>query len=233
MSPSRPTDPPDPQDASHPPEAGGVSALSLVGIALVAGLLIVGTVTAFLLLPGPGPDSGKAKEAVPGNLIPATNPAVGKTLPEFSVVPLAGSGDAVTLKDLAGKVVLVNFWGPWCPPCRIELPHVAKLGQKYRSAPDFRLLAVCSGPGGREDLNQLRDQSEAFLIREDIELPAYLDPQMVTRQAFDKVGRLKGFPTTFVMDRQGVIRNVWVGYAPEVPEQIDQWVAQLLAEKAP
>ena len=191
---------------------------------------------AALVLPGcprgqeaESPSRDRAAKRMP--LKQADDEAVGKKLTDLSLTALDDPARSVTLADLSGKVVLVNIWGPWCPPCRQELPHIAALGKKYRDQPDFQLLAITSAQRPPEDLLRLRQQSQAFLRDADLDLPAYMDPGGTTRRAFADLGEFRGFPTTFLMDRQGVIRNVWVGYAPSVPEEIDQWIAQLLEEK--
>jgi cytochrome c-type biogenesis protein len=161
----------------------------------------------------------------------ADDEAVGKKLPDLSLTALDDPARSVTLADLSGKVVLVNIWGPWCPPCRQELPHIAALGRKYRDRPDFQLLAITSAQRPPGDLLRLRQQTQAFLRDAGLDLPTYLDPGAATLRAFSDVGQFQGFPTTFLMDRSGVIRNVWVGNLPGVPEEIDQWIAQLLEEK--
>jgi thiol-disulfide isomerase/thioredoxin len=158
---------------------------------------------------------------------------VGKRLPGLQVIALDDPAKSVTLADLSGKVVLVDLWGPWCPPCLSELPHIAALGQKYRDRPEFQLLAITCGQRPPEDTDRLREQTQAFLRQTKLDLPTYLDPGGATRQAVAMIGNLTGFglPTTFVLDRQGVIRNVWVGYSPAFPEEMDQLIAGLLEEK--
>ena len=203
--------------------------------AAVSGTLLL--VAMFLVLPGCQRTSEEETPAKPGAakgipVQPAEHPAVGKRLPALKLIALEDATKSVSLADLSGKVVLVNIWGPWCPPCRLELPHIATLEKKYRDSPDFRLLAITSARNPPENTDQLRRQSQAFLRDNGLDLPTYLDPDAVTRRAFNEVGQLQGFPTTFVMDRRGVIRDVRVGYSPSVPEEIGQTVRELLDEKA-
>src|SRR5690606_2449051 len=108
--------------------------------------------------------------------------------------------EPLTLADLQGKVALVNFWGTWCPPCRAELPHLAKLRQKLADRSDFHLLAVSCGEGGPEDLMELEVSTRVYLEHAKIDLPTYADPDKKTRNAFDSVSGLKGYPTTFLLD---------------------------------
>jgi len=140
--------------------------------------------------------------------------AVGRPLPDLNLVGLTGGATDVSLRDLQGKVALINFWGVWCPPCRVELPHIAALRRELISRDDFRLLAV-SCPGGDESLSQLREQTRQFLASKKLVLPTYADPDGSARQAVGMaLGELDipGYPTTVLVDKDGILRGVWVGY---------------------
>lgn len=157
--------------------------------------------------------------------------AVGGKLERFPLEPLIGQTAPLQLDELSGQVVLVNFWGPWCPPCRLELPHLIELAEKFSQRNDFRLVAVSCGTSVPDDIPTLRQETLAFL--EEIgkaHITVYADPNFDARRAFRAVGRFQGYPTTFVIDRRGTIRAVWEGYNPAVIRQIEQWVEQLLDE---
>lgn len=192
-------------------------------LALLAGLLLIGVVAiSWIVLPTIWKDMrGHAVQT-------SVHPALGKRLPLLALEPLTGDGPAVSLEDLAGKVVLVNFWGTWCPPCRAELPHLVALAKEFGQHPDFRMFLVSCAPGRDEDAEELKRETERFLAQLDYEVPAYTDPGLKTRLAFDRVAKLRGFPTTFVLDGQGILRGIWSGYNPKVPSEIRQLVAQLL-----
>ncbi len=158
-----------------------------------------------------------------------SHPAVGNRLAALALKPLTGDAMAVTLDDLKGKVVLVDFWGTWCPPCRAELPHLAAVADKFASQPGFRFLPISCGQDGPEDPEELRGRTEETLQQLGLHVATYRDPAFTTRNAFDKVGKLEGFPTTFLLDRQGVIRHVWVGYYPQVSQQVESGIRELLS----
>jgi thiol-disulfide isomerase/thioredoxin len=162
-----------------------------------------------------------------------SHPAAGNRLAALQLQPLTGDAATVTLDDLKGKVVLVNFWGAWCPPCRAELPHLAEVADKFAGRPEFRFLPISCGQGGIEDPEELRSRTEETLQQLGLHLATYSDPGFTTRKAFDKVGKLEGFPTTFLMDPQGVIRRVWVGYSPQVSQEVESGIRELLAEVRP
>ena len=119
---------------------------------------------------------------------PATE---GAQAPDFTLNDL--SGRPVQLSSLRGKVVLLNFWATWCPPCREEVPSLLRLNQSLQGKA-FQMLAVSVDEGGREAV-------QAFFRKQGAALPALLDTE-------GKVSRLygtTGVPETFVIDSRGVI----------------------------
>jgi cytochrome c biogenesis protein CcmG, thiol:disulfide interchange protein DsbE len=164
---------------------------------------------------------------------PETHPGVGKVLPHLELLPLTGDQPTVSQADLAGRVTLLNFWGTWCPPCREELPHLAKLRQRYAGREAFRLLAVsCPAAGQPDDRQSLRETTAALLKRLNVDLPTYYDPDAATRNALDRAIGFDGYPTTLLLDRKGTIRAVWVGYWPGVETEMERLIGALLEEEA-
>lgn len=199
------------------PGANGCVVLLLTAVALAVAVAVVASILIWFL-----------PLVQPGASLRSIQPAVGAKLPRLELVPLTAAGPPVTLADLAGKVVLIEFWGTWCPPCQQEIPHIAALGQKYRDRNDFRLLAVSCGASLDEDFDKLQVATETFLAAKGLDLPTYADPGDVTRMAVDEVGRFWCYPTTLVLDRQGVIRGVWTGYEPGTEKEIVKLVQALL-----
>ncbi|RMF97283.1 MAG: TlpA family protein disulfide reductase, partial [Planctomycetota bacterium] len=77
---------------------------------------------------------------------PENHAGVGSPLPAIDLQPLTADSGPVATADIEGKVVLLNFWGTWCPPCRQEAPHIDALYQTFGGNEGFRLLSVsCSG----------------------------------------------------------------------------------------
>jgi len=143
------------------------------------------------------------------------HPAVGRKVKYLELQPLTGDSRHMSLNDLSGKVVLLNFWGTWCPPCVQEFPHIVELGDRYANRPDFRLLAVSCGGGTDDELDELRGKTETFLKNARVNLPTYADQHASTRQELSMVAKLEdAMPTTLIFDRDSVIRGVWVGYSP-------------------
>lgn len=110
-----------------------------------------------------------------------------------------------TLSDYRGKVVFLNFWATWCPPCRAEMPDIQALYESYGGAEDSEvvILAVATpGVGGEEDEAGVT----AFLKENGYTYPVAMDP---TGQVLYDYG-ISAFPTTFMIDADG---NVF-GYVP-------------------
>ena len=166
---------------------------------------------------------------------PARNKVIGNRLPETSLQGLTGSDRTIRSEDLAGSVVLLNFWATWCGPCRIELPHLVKLQKKLSSREDFQFLAVSVGPAeSADELAALRRETLNFLGGLDMDIPTYADPGYATLGGFGELTQRlepfmgQGLPTTVVLDREGIIRGTWIGYAPGVEVQMEEMVGQLL-----
>jgi len=107
--------------------------------------------------------------------------------PEFSLRDL--SGKTWDFKDLRGKVVLVNFWATWCPPCRKEIPDLAKLYERFQSK-GFVVLAISD-----ED----RTKVEPFIRERSVPFPVLLDPG----REVNTMLVVEGIPKSFVYDREG------------------------------
>ena len=169
------------------------------------------------------------------SLGPVGHKVIGNRLPEVRLEGLTGSDRSIRSEDLAGSVVLMNFWGTWCGPCRIELPHLAGLGKKLSSREDFKFLAVSVGRAeSADELAALRQATTEFIEQFGLDIPTYADPDDATFDGFCELLRslepsaMEGVPTTIVLDREGIIRGVWIGYAPGVEDQVEETVSQLL-----
>ena len=118
--------------------------------------------------------------------------------PDFTLSGL--DGQLVRLSDFKGKVVILDFWATWCPPCRAELPHFKALYSKYRTQ-GLEIVGVALDDGGASVVRP-------FVQAQGITYPILIGDEKVT-QAY---GGIRGIPTTFVIDREGQIVNKYVGY---------------------
>ena len=156
-----------------------------------------------------------------------TRQHVGKLVPKISLVSLVTGDESLTL---SGKITLLNFWGTWCPPCRQELPGLARLASRLKDEPRFQLIAVSCGGGNRDDLDQLRSETEAFLASTRIALSPWADPTGNTRLRFTKAFGFRAYPTTYLIGSDQKILAIWTGYSPSVETQIAQSVARSLKQ---
>jgi peroxiredoxin len=99
-------------------------------------------------------------------------------------------GKSWTLKDLKGKVVLVNFWATWCPPCQKEMPDLEALYNRYKDQ-GFVILAISED----EETNKVAP----FIAERKISYPILLDPGQKVNNLF----QVEGIPKSFVYDREG------------------------------
>lgn len=107
-------------------------------------------------------------------------------------------GKSYRLDDYRGKVVLVNFWATWCPPCREEMPSMQRLKEKMAGQP-FAMLGVNSGES-TEDL-------EEFLKLVKVDFDLLLDSDSTATKHW----KVFGLPTSFLIDRQGKVRYTLTG----------------------
>jgi peroxiredoxin len=98
-------------------------------------------------------------------------------------------GNSWTLKDLRGKVVLVNFWATWCPPCRKEMPDLEALGKRFKDQ-GLAILAISD-----EDAAKVKP----FIVERQFTFPILLDPGRKANKLF----AVEGIPKTFIYDRDG------------------------------
>ena len=136
----------------------------------------------------------------------------------FSLPDLAGR--KVQLVDFRGKVVIVDFWGTWCPPCRKEIPSFVKLQSTYADR-GLQVIGVNYAHGGRaEPISVIQE----FQKHQPMNFICLLGDSATQRQVRD----FEGFPTTLFIDRQGKVRMQFVGLHPY--EGLEAIVAALLDE---
>ncbi len=148
------------------------------------------------------PESSSAQNKEKSDDIAATTLIhKGDKAPDFTVEMVDGS--QVTLSKLKGKVVVVNFWATWCPPCREELTHVEKeLIERFKGKP-FVFLPISRG--------EKKATVEAFRKKMHYTFPMGLDPQ----QTIYKKYASNYIPRNFVVGKDGKVIYTSVGFTPE------------------
>ncbi len=142
-------------------------------------------------------------------------PTKPRPAPELNL-PRYGGG-SVNLAELRGRVVLVNFWAVWCPPCRKEMPSMERLSKMMASRP-FTILASNAG--------ETPDRIQSFLNEVPLSFPILLDRDSERMKAW----RVFVLPTSFLIDKQGQIRYSLSGHIEwDEPEAV-AIIEKLLAE---
>lgn len=127
-------------------------------------------------------------------------------LPLTDVSFFSHDGKPLSIKDFAGKVVLMNLWATWCAPCRAEMPALDRLQQDL-GGNDFAVVAI------NIDTTRL-DRPKAFLKEVGVKsLPYYQDQSANIFAELKKAGKAFGMPTTLLIDKQGCELGVMAGPA--------------------
>ena len=124
---------------------------------------------------------------------------VGEKAPDFSLRDT--NGKQVSLSDFSGKVVILDFFASWCPPCRQEIPDFIALEKAY-SDKGFSMVGVA--------LVSAQDAKD-FAGKYGINYPVLIDDGKVS----DAYGPIRSIPTTFVLDKSGKIAKLYIGLRPK------------------
>ncbi len=118
--------------------------------------------------------------------------------PDFALQTV--DGRLLRLRDLRGQVILLNFWATWCPPCKAEMPDLDALHRQYGQTRGFTVVGV--------NIQESQAVVAAFARQNNISFPLVLDADgAITNDLY----RVRGFPTSIIIDRAGNIRDVWMG----------------------
>ena len=133
---------------------------------------------------------------------------VGDAAPSFHGTDLR-TGRPASLADYRGKVVLLNIWATWCPPCRVEMPSMQRLHQKLAGT-DFRIVAVSvDGDAFHAEDSQDPAGIMSFATGMGLTFDILHDPSGAIRKSYQTTG----VPESFVIDRDGVIVKKVIGAA--------------------
>ncbi|MFI5211639.1 MAG: TlpA family protein disulfide reductase [Ignavibacteria bacterium] len=137
--------------------------------------------------------------------------------PEFSAKDI--SGNTVTLSDLKGKVILVDFWASWCVPCKKSMPHIIEL-YNNRADSSFTVIAV--------NVDEERSKIEEFAnsISTQFPFPVIFDKDSKLPSLYN----VEGMPTTIIIDKEGLIRFKETGFTNDTREKMDSKVRELLSK---
>jgi len=172
---------------------GGVVAVAALGYAMAK--------------TGPLPAQGQASAS-------STTPSKRRAAPDFQVRTL--EGQTLQLSALKGKVILLDFWATWCPPCRAEVPHLRQLYAQYQ-------------PKGLEIIGVSLDRNGEDTVRSFVQQNGLLYPVAMGEERLTSAyGGIVGIPTAFLIDKQGSIVKKYVGYQDK--SVFEQEIRRLLEE---
>jgi cytochrome c biogenesis protein CcmG, thiol:disulfide interchange protein DsbE len=176
-------------------------------VVLGAGLILVGLAAFLILL---GPKNTEASQPVSRSVVPME---VNYPAPELSLQNV--NGETESLIDYRDKVVLVNNWATWCPPCKAEIPTLEAY-YKAHNADGFVIIGIEAGESQTEVLK--------FVQGSKITYPIWIDLENAAMNAFHN----SSLPSSYVIDRKGIVQLAWVG---EISlEMLEKHITPLLTE---
>ena len=124
----------------------------------------------------------------------------------------------ISLSDYKGKIVFIDFWATWCPPCRASIPKVEQLYEQYKDQEDFVVLGI--------NLQEDKETITKFMKKQKMNYPILLSDKNVIANY-----KISSIPKFFLIDRNGDIYNKYVGFAPGVEELWQQDIEKLLKQR--
>lgn len=188
------------------PSSAFIYGLMLIG----AGLIALGAVLFLVLNSSRASADQNSNSAIPDSTIPV---GVDYAAPELKLTDLEGK--PVALTDYSGKVVLVNMWATWCPPCKAEMPTLEAFYEKYKSK-GFEIIGLNDG--------DTLDLVAPFVKEYGLTFPVWLDEQYQSEKAFNTMN----LPSSFVIDRTGTVRLMWIGAISKT--MLEKYVPDIIQE---
>jgi cytochrome c biogenesis protein CcmG/thiol:disulfide interchange protein DsbE len=142
---------------------------------------------------------------------------VGNPAPDFNVKALAGPKGMLSLKALRGKVVLVDFWGTFCEPCKKSFPKLEDLRAKYGTS-GLQVVGIS------EDESEDKDKIPGFAATYGAKFTLGWDEDKTIARAY----RPETMPSSFLIDRRGVVRYAHAGYHDGEEVQVEREIKELL-----
>lgn len=126
------------------------------------------------------------------------------------------NGNVVSLSDLKGKVVFLNFWATWCPPCIAEMPSIQQLHDKFKNDDEVLILTL--------EVDGKQEKIQKFINRKKLTVPVYIPNSSIPTELFE--GTL---PTTIIFDKQGNIAYTTLGMADYSGQDIVDFLNEVKA----
>jgi len=163
--------------------------------------------------------AGMTGGGAPAAAAPDATGLLGNPAPDFSVTTVAGPRGTASLKKLRGKVVLLDFWGTFCVPCKSSFPKLQALNAKYEGA-GLQVVGVS------EDEAEDKSKVPAFASSYGAKFAIGWDEDRSIAQRYQP----ETMPSSFLIDKKGVVRFVHVGFRAGDEVEIEKEIQQLLAQ---
>ncbi len=142
--------------------------------------------------------------------------ALGSVAPDCILASL-GDGPSYDIHQFRGKVVYVDFWASWCAPCVKSFPFMNSLEQEFGNR-GLQVIGV--------NVDAKAADAKAFLVKHPAQFAIGADRGGVCPRSYD----VPGMPTSYLLDRKGIVRYQHVGFRPEQADEIKKAISNLLAE---
>jgi peroxiredoxin len=153
-------------------------------------------------------------------LLTATLPAQAAVVPQSTAPDFtlkSNAGNNLRLQEQRGQVVLVNFWASWCGPCKLEMPHLNRLHDKYRAS-GVLLLGV--------NIDEDPRTAQAATAKLGVKFPVLLDSDRAVSRLYD----MGSMPATVLIDRDGRVRFLHRGYREGMEDDYERQIRELVKE---
>ena len=185
--------------------AGGVILVALGVLVFTNKLGLISQELAFINLEGllTTETATEGPRSAPQSVVIDTSKTVGSeeiSSSKYNFALTTIDGKNIRLSDFKGKVVAVNFWAPWCGPCRLETPGFVKVYKKYRES-GLVIIGVAAQTNEKDVKKFIADYGVPYFIG-------------ISDQAAEQYNVI-GLPTTYLFDRDGRLATHFIGYAPE------------------
>jgi thiol-disulfide isomerase/thioredoxin len=181
--------------------------------------LIASLVASLVAASGCGGAEGSGKGADSESDSEGKGGLIGNPAPNFSVAKASGSGGTLSLSGLKGKVILVDFWGTFCEPCKKSFPKLQDLSAKYGGS-GFRIVAIS------EDEAEDKDKIPSFAQTYGAKFMIGWDENKSAARHY----KPETMPTSFLIDKKGIVRFSHVGYHDGEEVAIEKELKELLDE---
>ena len=143
----------------------------------------------------------------------------GEKLSACALTKLSNSQQLIELNQFAGKVLYLDFWASWCPPCAKSFPFLNELHHQYHNK-GLQIIGI--------NLDEVPEDAEKFLNQHPAEFTLASD---LSKQCAEDLG-VAAMPSSYLIDRKGIIRHIHLGFRASETQDLREKVTQLLAEPA-